>query len=241
MCISRNSGYEARGRRKIVRAGFTEKLSALPDGSILCYGEGPPSGPPLLLIHGQMVSWVDYANALPGLPKRCHVYCVDCHGHGGSTKDAAKHKAREMGAGFAWFIENVIGAPATLSGHSSGGLLAVWIAANRLDLVDCALIEDAPFFSTGEGRREKTFYWLDGFASIHACLAQLARMASTASTASVDHASVKGYTLFCLERSCLSSFFGGKGWEKIVLAPEWKRLAKSAGNNRQGACKPPHA
>ena len=64
-------------------AGFTEKQVTLKDGTVLNYGEGPDNGkPPLLLIHGQGMTWEDYAKSLPALSERYHVFAVDCHGHG---------------------------------------------------------------------------------------------------------------------------------------------------------------
>jgi pimeloyl-ACP methyl ester carboxylesterase len=53
-----------------------------------------------------------------------------------------------------------------IAGHSSGALLAAWIAGNDPDGVAGIVLEDGPFFSTEKGRAEHTFAWL-GFEVIH--------------------------------------------------------------------------
>lgn len=53
-------------------------------------------------------------------------------------------------------MEQVVGRPAIVSGHSSGGLLALWIAAERRDLVSGLLLEDPPLFSSELPRLPRT-------------------------------------------------------------------------------------
>lgn len=198
--IYHNLNYDQGVMKKLEKAGFIEKQAELPDGTILNYGEGPDNGPPLFLIHGQMVSWVDYAKVLPALSGYFHIFAVDCHGHGGSSKDPAKYTAQAMGNDFVWFIEQVIGEPAYVSGHSSGGLLAAWLAANFPQNVRGVVLEDPPFFSTEPDRREKTFAWLDGFEIIHRFLNQSAET---------------NYTRFYLKNSYLRNLIG-KPWDDMT-------------------------
>lgn len=104
----RNMNYDKKVPHLIAKAKVTEKQITLPDGSIINYGEGWGEGAPLLLIHGQTVSWKDYAEVFSGLSKNYHVYAVDCYGHGGSSKEPAKYTAQANGADLVWFIENEI-------------------------------------------------------------------------------------------------------------------------------------
>ena len=69
----RNLTYDHGAQAKLQQAGFQEKQAKLSDGSVLNYGEGPANGPALVLLHGQQVSWEDYAPVLPELAKRYHV------------------------------------------------------------------------------------------------------------------------------------------------------------------------
>ena len=189
----RNMNYDKHDADKIVKAGFIERQVATNDGTILNFGEGPTNGIPLLLIHGQMASWKDYAKVLPELSKHYHVYAIDCHGHGGSSKNRQKYVAEKMGKDFIWFIENVIQSKVVVSGHSSGGLLATWLAANSPENVIGLVVEDAPFFATEPGRIEKTFAWVDQFNVIHQFLNQ--------------HKETN-YTRFYLDKCYMQKYFG---------------------------------
>src|SRR5690606_4481232 len=97
------------------------------------------------------------------LAKHYHVYAVDCHGHGESDWDPEKYTAKAMAEDFTEFIEVEIGEKTVLSGHSSGGMIAAWIAAHSPDLVLGTVIEDSPFFATEPGRRETTYAWVYNF------------------------------------------------------------------------------
>ncbi|MGG3622451.1 alpha/beta hydrolase [Bacillus gobiensis] len=160
----KNRTYIEKPLMKMYDAGFTEKQMKLLDGTVLNYGEGPNNGKtPLLLIHGQGMNWKDYAKVLPELSKHYHVYAVDCHGHGKSEKNPKKYSAKEMAEDFTEFIKVEIGEKTVLSGHSSGGMIAAWIAAHSPDLVLGTVVEDSPFFATEPGRREKTYAWVYDF------------------------------------------------------------------------------
>jgi pimeloyl-ACP methyl ester carboxylesterase len=165
--VYRNMNFAHIALRKAMKAGFVEKQATLDDGTVLNYAESPDNGPALLLIHGQAVSWEDYAKVLPELKNYYHVYAVDCHGHGDSSKDAEKYRADLMGEDMARFIEQVIGERAVVSGHSSGGLLAAWLAGNHPEWVRGVVLEDPPFFTTEAGHVEDTFAYVDFFEPIH--------------------------------------------------------------------------
>jgi len=157
---------------KVWKAGFEEKTFTT-NGTTLNYAEGPDHGLPLLLIHGQLVQWESYQLVLPELSQYFHVFAVDCHGHGKSSHDPAKYSAGAMGPDFAAFIEQVIGEPAIVSGNSSGGLLAVWLAANSPENVLGVVLEDPPLFSSEYPRIKDTAAW-DTMETAHNFLAQSA-------------------------------------------------------------------
>lgn len=71
-------------RRKMV---YQVKHFTLPDGNIINYGEVKNDKPALLLTHGQMSVWEDYAPVMPELCKNWHIYAVNVYGHGGSSHD----------------------------------------------------------------------------------------------------------------------------------------------------------
>lgn len=148
-------------QRRTRSAGFTES-SVEVNGTTLNYALGPTTdGPALLLVHGQGVDWQSYARALPALAEELSVFAVDVHGHGRSARDPEKYSAEAIGADLACFIEMVIRELVIVSGHSSGGQLAAWLAGNRPDLIRAAVLEDPPLFTTLLPRAKKTWNWVD--------------------------------------------------------------------------------
>jgi pimeloyl-ACP methyl ester carboxylesterase len=72
---------------------------------------------------------------------------------------------------FEAFIEEAVGEPAVVSGNSSGGLLALWLAANSPDNVHGVVPEDPPLFSSEYPRIRDTFAW-DAMETAHDFLQQ---------------------------------------------------------------------
>lgn len=158
--------YFRRNMTAVWQAGFVEKQVII-NGSEMNYAEGPDNGPPLLLIHGQAVDWQNYARVLPELADHYHVFAVDCYGHGRSARVPEKYSNAALGRDLAQFIREVIGETAVVSGHSSGGLLAVWLAANAPDTVRGVILEDPPLFTTTLPRAEKTWNYVDLASTAH--------------------------------------------------------------------------
>lgn len=160
--------------RPVWKAGYVERDALLPNGLTIHYAAGPDNGlMPLLLIHGQTGAWQSYAAVLPELAQHYRVFAVDCPGHGQSSRLNGPYTAASIGADLLWFIEHICGGPAIVSGHSSGGLLSAWLAANGPHLVRGALLEDPPFFSTIPGGRwESSFAYIDTYRTIHDFLNQ---------------------------------------------------------------------
>lgn len=49
----------------------------MPSGNVINYGEVENDRPALLLIHGQMGSWEDYALVMPELSEKWHIFAID--------------------------------------------------------------------------------------------------------------------------------------------------------------------
>ncbi len=134
------------------------------------YAEGPPGGPPLLLIPGQGMSHDTYSRVLPLLTGRFHVMAMDVRGHGGSTWTPGRYDFDAMGSDAAALLEERAGGPALVSGSSSGGLIALWLAANRPELVSALVMEDAPLFSAEWPRLREDCYVYRVFGRAVECL-----------------------------------------------------------------------
>ncbi|SDV47328.1 alpha/beta fold hydrolase [Chitinasiproducens palmae] len=144
--------YQAR----VTAAGYVAKVAHVNEIA-LSYVEGPDNGPPLVLLHAQLLDWFSYSRVLPDLAKSFHVFDIDYPGHGGTVTPANyPMTANQIGKDLGAFITQQIGQPAFVTGNSSGGLLAAWLAANRPDLVRAAVLEDPPLFSSEFPRIKQT-------------------------------------------------------------------------------------
>ncbi len=151
------------------KVGAFESQVTLPNGNIINYGEvnNDEEAPCLLLIHGQMGAWEDYACVLPELSKKWHVYAIDVYGHGESSHNENYYYIDKNGDDIIWFINNVIGKETVVCGHSNGALTAAYIAAYGGEFVSGVVLEDPPVFSTqGEGW-ENSFAYLDTYKLLH--------------------------------------------------------------------------
>lgn len=162
-----NLNWYNKNIKNIKKAGAIEKQVYLPNGNVINYGETGGDGPALLLIHGQMGAWEDYANLLPALAENWHVFAVDVYGHGESTHNKDLYYIDKNGDDLIWFINHVIGEQTVVSGHSNGALTAAYIAAFGGELISGVVLEDPPVFSTqGEGW-EESFAYLDTYQVLH--------------------------------------------------------------------------
>ena len=178
--VDNNRHGEERDLAKAYAAGFAEKqvqvgVGAEGASATLNYAEGPDNGPALLLVHGQSTQWEDYARVLPGLAERYHVFAVDCFGHGESSHDEALYSCKAIGEALKVFAAREIGEPYLVSGHSSGGIVAAWLAANDAERVTGCILEDPPFFRVTPTEMQQApgcFVWKDAFEVTHAFLNQ---------------------------------------------------------------------
>lgn len=138
--------------------GFSEKKFET-KGVTLNYVESPDTGSPLILIPGQAGTWQSYEKVLIPLSKRHRVYAVDVRGHGKSTWTTGEYNFKLIGDDFTAFIEEIVKEPTVVSGNSSGGLIALWLAANKPDLIKGIVLEDAPLFSADWPRIKNEFVY----------------------------------------------------------------------------------
>lgn len=140
-------------------------------GIKLKYYEIKNSLQPLVLIHAQGVDATSFDNVWGKLARKYHVYAVDCYGHGGSLHDAAQYNIVDIGKAVIRFIGDVVKEKVFLLGHSSGGLIAAYIASTT-DVCNCLILEDPPFFSSQGERRKSTFNYIDLSTVCHNFLQQ---------------------------------------------------------------------
>lgn len=139
---------------------MTEKCLYQKHGIKLNYYEIKNELQPLILIHAQGVDATSFGNVWEQLSTNYHVYAVDCYGHGESLHDAKQYNIEDIGRAVICFMEEAVQKKSYLLGHSSGGLIAAYIASHT-ELCDCLILEDPPFFSSQGERRKNTFNYID--------------------------------------------------------------------------------
>ena len=122
------------------------------------YAAGPRNGPSLVLIPGQGADWTNYKKVLPLLSDNYQVYAIDVRGHGKSDWATGDYSFASIGRDMTAFLEEVVQEPAVISGNSSGGLIALWLAANKPSLVRGIIMEDPPLFSADWPRIKEDSY-----------------------------------------------------------------------------------
>ena len=115
---------------------------------------------PLVLIHAQGVDATSFDRVWKQLSQSYHIYSIDRYGHGESLHNADQYNVEDIGKAIISFIEDVVKEKVFLLGHSSGGLIAAYIASNT-GLCSHLILEDPPFFSSQGERRKDTFNYID--------------------------------------------------------------------------------
>jgi len=94
------------------------------------------NGETLLMLHGGLSSTESFEwQVLPAIENRFHVYGYDRTAHGRTgVRDGYYHFDFQRDEAIA-YIEDVIGQPTHLLGHSDGGIIALLVAIARPDLV----------------------------------------------------------------------------------------------------------
>jgi pimeloyl-ACP methyl ester carboxylesterase len=124
----------------------------------LNYAEGPQSGPPLVLLHGVLRQWSDFASVVPALAARWKLYGIDFRGHGKSSRTANQYLVVDYLRDVASFLNYQLREPAVIYGHSLGAMVALRVAAEMREHVRAIILEDPPFQTMGTRIRETPYY-----------------------------------------------------------------------------------
>src|SRR4030042_2487992 len=108
----------------------------------LNYAEGPPSGPPILFLHGLTDRWQFFQPVFPFLSQRWHVYALDFRGHGASGHEPPYRYLDHIND-VVVFIEDVVGEKVVLYAASLGGMVSLMVAAKRPHLVQALVFGEA--------------------------------------------------------------------------------------------------
>ena len=120
--------------------------------------DGSPHATKLLMLHGLSGISTSYDEVVEQLALDADVFRIDLRGHGRSDRAAETYLVPYYTADVVAFIEEVIGEPVVLAGHSLGGVITHHITATRPDLVRSALCEDPPLYFCDQALFEQSVF-----------------------------------------------------------------------------------
>jgi pimeloyl-ACP methyl ester carboxylesterase len=117
------------------------------DVSIWYAEEG--NGEPLVLLHGGLCTNEVWAAQTPAFTQHFRVIAPERRGHGHTADVAGPLTYAAMAADMVSLLDQVVGMPAHLVGHSDGGIVALMIAMARPDLVAKLVVIGANYDPSG--------------------------------------------------------------------------------------------
>lgn len=123
------------------------------------YVKGQNHGLPIVFIPAQSTTWEHYKPILYRLPEEFEVFSLSIRGHGKSDWTKGNYNFDILGNDIVEFIEQIVKRPVILVGHSSGGLISLWLGVNRPDLAFGIVLEDAPLFSAEYPRIKEEYVY----------------------------------------------------------------------------------
>lgn len=126
---------------------------------VLNYAEGPNNGPPFVILPGYYHGWQNYKSIIPTLKAQYHLYIVDARGTGKSGRTPGRYKLKHLVQDTVTFLNQIVGEPSILFGHSQGGLISFWVANRVPEQVKAIIIGDSPLNMRGLKETAATEEW----------------------------------------------------------------------------------
>ena len=123
--------------------------TATRDGVNLRYLDTGSGNPPLVFIHGWCCDHTYWRDQLPEFARRHRVIAVDLRGHGQSDKPDQDYTIGGFADDVAWLIRRLELHQPVVIGHSMGGVIALNLIRNHLDLARAGVIVDSPVVPLG--------------------------------------------------------------------------------------------
>jgi pimeloyl-ACP methyl ester carboxylesterase len=126
-------------------------------GAVRTWYDEAGEGDPLVLLHGGLVDARFFEPNLGALAERFHVYTPERRGHGHTPDVEGPITYQVMAEDTIAFLEQVVGRPADLVGHSDGAVIAMLVAMQRPDLVRRLVMISGGFDKSGEAAPDMEF------------------------------------------------------------------------------------
>jgi pimeloyl-ACP methyl ester carboxylesterase len=124
------------------------------NGIQLHYADTPGGSPPLVLIHGLTANCRCFDVVADRLAPRLRVIAPDMRGRGASDKPAAGYTMADHAADVLGLLDALGLDQVVIGGHSFGGLLSLYLAANHAERVAKVVVIDAAISAASERTRE---------------------------------------------------------------------------------------
>ena len=119
-------------------------------GAVNTWYDEHGAGDPLVLMHGGLVDARFFEPNLAALSERFHVYTPERRGHGHTPDVDGPITYQLMADDTIAFLEQVVGAPSDLVGHSDGAVVAMLVAMQRPELVKRLVLISGGYHKSGE-------------------------------------------------------------------------------------------
>src|SRR4051794_15773073 len=126
-------------------------------GAVNTWYDEQGDGAPLVLLHGGLVDTRWFAPNLEPLAERFHVYTPERRGHGHTADVDGPITYQLMTDDTIAFLDQVIGGPADLVGHSDGAVIALQVTMQRPDLVRRLVLISGGYDKSGEAVPDMEF------------------------------------------------------------------------------------
>ena len=143
MCVNLKTRQPLNSRTVFEQDGMMEEHIFDTGVTAINYAEGPPSGPPLVLLHGGASSWRSFLTVMPSLVHNWHIYAPDFRGHGRSGHVPTAYRWTDFVQDTTAFLRHHFSEPVILWGSSFGGTVALGTAAQASETVRALVLEDA--------------------------------------------------------------------------------------------------
>ena len=143
---------------------FQEKIFNA-NGVQINFVQASASGQPIVLLHGTASEWQSFLPLIPVLVRKFKVYALDLRGHGRSSWVSEQYRLFDYADDIKCIIEQYIGQPTILFGHSLGAQIAIAVTSITPAHVSALVLSDPPFYH--HNMTMKDTVWNEPFMELH--------------------------------------------------------------------------
>jgi pimeloyl-ACP methyl ester carboxylesterase len=120
--------------------------------------DGTEGGHPVLLLHGLSGAACTYDEVVSNLDPTLEIHRLDFRGHGDSGRAPGTYDLTHMVADVVAYVDQVVGRPVCIVGHSLGGVVAHVVAQRHPEHVVAVFEEDPPLYFCDHALFEQSMF-----------------------------------------------------------------------------------